>query len=163
MTREQPVPVVLIAGCKSESSGIPMPGVYTMGLPIGLEWATGSPRTLGHSVGGGEEAEHTVTRRKGSDTHPIYHQVLETAKALKKLTFRYMDSPGSSPGGGNGNPLQYSCLGKPMDRGAWQAPVHGVTKSRTRLSTHACTHALHSKLESVLEINLSNSPYRWGN
>ena len=35
---------------------------------------------------------------------------------------------GGSPGEGNGNPLQYSCLGKPMDRGAWQATVHGVTK-----------------------------------
>ena len=34
-----------------------------------------------------------------------------------------------SPGEGNGNPLQYSCLGNPMDRGAWRATVHGVTKS----------------------------------
>ena len=33
-----------------------------------------------------------------------------------------------SPGEGNGNPLQYSCLGNPMDRGCWQAVVHGVTK-----------------------------------
>ena len=38
--------------------------------------------------------------------------------------------PGSerSPGEGNDNPLQYSCLGKPMDRGAWRATVHGVPK-----------------------------------
>ena len=35
---------------------------------------------------------------------------------------------GRSPGEGNGNPLQYSCLGNPMDRGAWQARVHGVAK-----------------------------------
>ena len=35
---------------------------------------------------------------------------------------------GSSPAEGNGNPLQYSCLENPMDRGAWQAIVHGVTK-----------------------------------
>ena len=41
---------------------------------------------------------------------------------------------GRSPGGGNGNPLQYSCLVNPMDRGAWQAIVHGVTKSWTWLS-----------------------------
>ena len=34
---------------------------------------------------------------------------------------------GRSPGGGNGNPLQYSCLGNPMDRGAWWATVQGVT------------------------------------
>ena len=39
-----------------------------------------------------------------------------------------------SPGGGNGNPLQYTCLENPMDRGAWGATVHGVTKSQTRLS-----------------------------
>ena len=38
---------------------------------------------------------------------------------------------GRSPGGGNGNPLQYSCLEDSMDRGAWQATVQGVTKSRT--------------------------------
>ena len=35
-----------------------------------------------------------------------------------------------SPGGGNGNPLQYSCLENPMDRGAWQATVHGVANSQ---------------------------------
>ena len=39
--------------------------------------------------------------------------------------------------GGNGNPLQYSCLGNSMDRGAWWDTVHGVTESQTRLSTHA--------------------------
>ena len=38
---------------------------------------------------------------------------------------------GRSPGIGNGNPLQYSCLENSMDRGAWQATVHGVAKSRT--------------------------------
>ena len=41
---------------------------------------------------------------------------------------------GRSPGEGNGNPLQYSCLENPMDGGAWQATVHEVAKSRTRLS-----------------------------
>ena len=41
---------------------------------------------------------------------------------------------GRSSGEGNGNPLQYSCLENSMDRGAWQASVHGVTKSQTRLS-----------------------------
>jgi len=38
---------------------------------------------------------------------------------------------GRSPGIGNGNPLQYSCLENSMDRGAWQATVHGVAKSPT--------------------------------
>ena len=41
---------------------------------------------------------------------------------------------GRSPGEGNGNPLQYSCLENAMDRGAWKSTVHGVTKSRTQLS-----------------------------
>ena len=41
---------------------------------------------------------------------------------------------GRSPGGGNGNPLQYSSLGNPVDKGAWQATVHGIAKSWTRLS-----------------------------
>ena len=39
-----------------------------------------------------------------------------------------------TPGRGNGNPLQYSCLGNPMDREVWQAAVHWVSKSRTRLN-----------------------------
>jgi len=46
-----------------------------------------------------------------------------------------------SPGGGHGNPLQYSCLENPMDRGAWRAILHRVTKSQTQLkwlSKHAC-------------------------
>ena len=38
---------------------------------------------------------------------------------------------GRSPGGGHGNPFQYPCLKNPMDRGAWQAKVHRVTKSQT--------------------------------
>ena len=42
---------------------------------------------------------------------------------------------GKSPGEGNGNPLQYSCLGNSMDRGAWWAMVHGIAKSWTQLST----------------------------
>ena len=41
---------------------------------------------------------------------------------------------GRSPGEGNGNPLQYSCLGNPIDRGAWQTTVHGITKSQAKLS-----------------------------
>ena len=41
---------------------------------------------------------------------------------------------GRSPGGGHGNPLQYSCLEIPTDRGAWWATVHGIRKSRTQLS-----------------------------
>ena len=48
---------------------------------------------------------------------------------------------GRSPGEGNGNPLQYSCLGNPMDRGAWRATVHGVTRVGHNLATKKKTKA----------------------
>ena len=44
-----------------------------------------------------------------------------------------------SPGGRHGNPLQYCCLENPMDRGAWWARVHGITKNRTQLSDDSTT------------------------
>ena len=44
---------------------------------------------------------------------------------------------GRSPGVGNDNPFQYSCLGNPMDRGAWQATVHEVAKSQSDTTDHA--------------------------
>ena len=47
---------------------------------------------------------------------------------------------GRYPGGGNGNPLQYSCLGNPLERGAWRATVHGVAESDMTEHTH--THRL---------------------
>ena len=47
-------------------------------------------------------------------------------------------------GDGNSNPLQYSCLENPMDGGAWWAAVHGVTKSRTRLSDFTFTFHFHA-------------------
>ena len=47
---------------------------------------------------------------------------------------------GTSPGGGHGNPLQYSCLENPMDRGAWWTAVKGVAKSWTRLSNSTAQH-----------------------
>ena len=73
---------------------------------------------------------------------------------------------GRSPGEGNGNPLQYSCLGNPTDWGAWWATVHGVAKSRTRLSNftftffhfplpqtrHPGTHKYGESLGSVFQI-----------
>ena len=47
-------------------------------------------------------------------------------------------------GEGKGTPLQYSCLGNPMDAGAWWAAVHGVSKSRTRLSDFTLTFHFHA-------------------
>ena len=58
---------------------------------------------------------------------------------------------GRSPGGGNGNPLPYSCLGNPMDRRAWWAIVHGVTKlDTTERQTHTHTHT--TDIENTLEV-----------
>ena len=65
------------------------------------------------------------------------------------------EEPGSIPGLGrypgeeNGNPLQYFCLENPMDRGAWQAAVHWVAKSQTRLSDFTHTHTHKEKRSNV--------------
>ena len=48
---------------------------------------------------------------------------------------------GRSPGGGHGNPLQYSCLKNPVDRGAWCVTVHGITQSNvTKVTSRSCMH-----------------------
>ena len=49
---------------------------------------------------------------------------------------------GRSTGEGNGNPLQYACLEIPIDRGAWRATLHGVTKNRTQLNDYTFTFSL---------------------
>ena len=64
---------------------------------------------------------------------------MEVALVVKNLAVNARDAGdaslipglGRSPGGGNGNPLWFLYLENPMDRGAWQATVHGVTKSQT--------------------------------
>ena len=55
---------------------------------------------------------------------------------------------GRSLGGGNGSPLQYSCLGSPMDREAWEATVYRVTKESARLSNSTTTTCLLKNLET---------------
>ena len=57
---------------------------------------------------------------------------------------------GRSPGERNGNPLQYSCLENSMDRGAWQATVHGPTKIQTRLTEHIVAITVSVKIINVL-------------
>ena len=67
---------------------------------------------------------------------------------------------GRSPGGGNGYPLQDSCLGNPMDRGAWQATVIRVAKSWTPLSNWACDEQLtYPKYHAKTLYTISAFPY----
>ena len=61
------------------------------------------------------------------------------ASACKAEDLGSIPGSGRSPGEGNDNPLQYSCLEISMDRGAWQAAVHVVTKSQTQLSVNTFT------------------------
>ena len=73
----------------------------------------------------------------------------------------------SEIGEGNGTPLQYSCLGNPIDRGAWWAAVHGVAKSRTRLNDLTFTfhfHALEKEMathSSVLAWRIPGMGHPW--
>ena len=66
---------------------------------------------------------------------------------------------GRSPERGNGNPLQCSCLGNPMKRGAWWATIHGVTNSWTRLSDCTFTFHLHA-LEREMATHSSTLAWR---
>ena len=79
------------------------------------------------------------------------------AQTVKNLPAKVGDTgsnpeSGRSPGKGNGNPLQYSCLGNPMNRGAWWAMVHGVTESDT-IEVPEHTH----HLVSIISLHVSFS------
>ena len=84
-------------------------------------------------------------------------QLVKNLPAMQESTCRAGDwgsipGLGGSPGEGNGNPLQYSCLENPMDRGAWQAIVHGVVKSQTGLSDQH----FHFLIQDDLHFNVIN-------
>ena len=64
---------------------------------------------------------------------------------------------GRSPGGGYGNPLQYACLENPMDRGAWWAVVHGVTKSWTQLRLSSVRKNVRLKCDLSFSIMIRHS------
>ena len=96
---------------------------------------------FGHLMQRVDSLEKTLMPRRQA-WHAAVHGVAKSQTRLSNLTelkesvcsAGYPDSiPGSgrSPGDGNGNPLQYSCLKNSMDRGAWWARVHGVAKSQT--------------------------------
>ena len=69
-------------------------------------------------------------------------QMVENLSIMRKMQEVWVPIPGlgRSPGGGNSNPLQCSCLENPMDRGAWRATVHGVAKSWTCTTEHTCVN-----------------------
>ena len=82
---------------------------------------------------GGLEIKHVLEKGQGSSFEHV-----NLALVVKTLPATIGDArdvvlilgSGRSPGGGNGNPVPYSCLENSMDRGAWRATVHGVTKSQ---------------------------------
>ena len=82
----------------------------------------------------------------------IHTHIYMVAQMVKCLAYNGGDlgsipGEGRSSGEGNGNPLQYSCLENPMDRGAWWATVHGVAKSWTRLSDFTSLYIqIHGKI-----------------
>ena len=100
------------------------------------------PKAAGTSIRG-VVRESDKTRQHNDDIFYIKESARELTNfpggsVVKHLPPNAGDAgsiPGSgrSPGKGNGNPLQYSCLENPMDRGAWGAIVRGVAKSQTRL------------------------------
>ena len=93
-------------------------------LPLGVSWGYFTPRSL--------------------HTYSFLLQSFPGGSDSKASTCNLGDlgsipESGRSPGEGNGNPLQYSCLENPMDGGAWQSTVHGVSKSQTWLSDFTFT------------------------
>ena len=90
-----------------------------------------------------QKIQHPINSRKRVEKikeRKIKDIISENIPELSDISF--------SPGEGNGNPLQYSCPEKPMERGAWWATAHEIAKSQTRLSnTHTRTHS-HSHTHS---------------
>ena len=78
-------------------------------------------------------------------------QRLKRLPAMRETWVRSLGRE-DSPGEGNGNPLQFSCLENPMDGEAWWAAVHGVAKSWTRLRDVTCTFRWHSGKESACHV-----------
>ena len=89
-------------------------------------------------------------------SHPA---TLLSSNSLLQFDFFFDCSSLVFPGEGNGNPLQCSCLENPMDGGAWWAAVHGVAKSRTRLSDFTFTFYFHA-LEKAMAAHSSVLAWR---
>ena len=86
--------------------------------------------------------------------HSILSQAAQMVKNLPVIQEMLRDTgsipeSGRSPVGGHSNPLQYSCLENPMDRGAWQATDHGVTERQTRLKQLSMHNGTFQEMGSV--------------
>ena len=82
-------------------------------------------------------SHHTLSASKGAS---LVAQIIKSLPAIRQTRVPSLGRE-DSPGEGNGNPLHYSGLENPMDGGAWQATVHGVTRNQTQLSSfHIHTH-----------------------
>ena len=97
----------------------------------------------------------------------MYHKGFPGDSVVKNLPVNagqlgLIPGSGRPPGGGNGHPLQYSCLENPMDGGAWWASVHGVAKNWTRLSDFTFTfhfHALEKEMATHFTILVWEIPW----
>ena len=93
---------------------------------------------------------------------PRWHSVIKNLPANAGDTGDAGSIPGSGrcPGGGNGNPFQYSCLENPIDRGTWRPTVHGITESPTRLSDWA--HSMQASTPEAFRMTLNFFVTCWG-
>ena len=89
----------------------------------------GAWRTTVHGV----TKSRTRLKRLSSKTHLVQRLKHLPASACNAGDLGSIPGLGRSPGEGHGNPLQYSCLENPMDKGAWRTTVHEIAKSQTRL------------------------------
>ena len=83
------------------------------------------------------------------------HSLVNKSCACNAGDLGLIPGSGRSAGEGNGNPLQYSCLGNPMDRGAWRTTVHGVARVRHDLATKTTNHQKLVIITHVQEFNQS--------
>ena len=144
----------------------------TPGLPVHHQ-LTEFTRTHVHWVGDTIQPSHPLSSPSPTFNHSqhqglfkwviclyvyIIHGYNSGGSVVKNLPANAGDTssvpdPGNSWGEGNGNLLQYSCLGNPMDREAWVAIVYGVIKSQTSLGDSLTNYIIHSRIPSKSNLN----------
>ena len=106
----------------------------------------------------GQVLRHTLLESfKGS----LVAQMVKTRSACKSRDLDLIPGWGRSPGEGNGNPLQYSCLENSIDRGAWRATVHGVAKRRTLLGDFHFLEFLTPKCSIMIYYAAIGDQFQW--